>query len=145
MIFCLIHRIQQEVAVPPFQEVMIGYSDSGKDAGSLSAAWELYKAQEELVKVAKQYGVKPTMFHGRGGIVRRGGGPTHHAILSQPPDTVNGSLLNLWAFGEKLRTNFEETKSLVLQTLGHKDLLEGYCRRIAKHRLNEWVSERKQT
>ncbi|GAA0170349.1 lyase [Lithospermum erythrorhizon] len=74
------------------QEVMIGYSDSGKDAGRLSAAWELYKAQEELVKVAKQYGVKLTMFHGRGGTVGRGGGPTHLAILSQPPDTVDGSL-----------------------------------------------------
>ena len=53
----------------------MGYSDSGKDAGRLSAAWELYKAQEELVKVTKQYGVKLTMFHGRGGVVGRGGGP----------------------------------------------------------------------
>ncbi|KAL0789629.1 hypothetical protein Bca101_005875 [Brassica carinata] len=70
---------------------MMGYSDSGKDAGRLSAAWELYKAQEELVKVTKQYGVKLTMFHGRGGVVGRGGGPTHLAILSQPPDPVNGS------------------------------------------------------
>ncbi|CAA6665618.1 unnamed protein product [Spirodela intermedia] len=74
------------------QEVMIGYSDSGKDAGRLSAAWQLYKAQEELVKVAKEFGVKLTMFHGRGGTVGRGGGPTHLAILSQPPDTVHGSL-----------------------------------------------------
>ncbi|CAN6814910.1 unnamed protein product [Brassica oleracea] len=65
--------------------------NSGKDAGRLSAAWELYKAQEELVKVTKQYGVKLTMFHGRGGVVGRGGGPTHLAILSQPPDPVNGS------------------------------------------------------
>ncbi|KAF2290705.1 hypothetical protein GH714_015076 [Hevea brasiliensis] len=74
------------------QEVMIGYSDSGKDAGRLSAAWQLYKSQEELVKVAKQFGVKLTMFHGRGGTVGRGGGPTHLAILSQPPDTIHGSL-----------------------------------------------------
>ncbi|KAF3507707.1 hypothetical protein F2Q69_00005644 [Brassica cretica] len=71
---------------------MIDFSDSGKDAGRLSAVWELYKAQEELVKVAKQYGVKLNMFHGRGGIVGRGGGPTHLAILSKPPDTVNDSL-----------------------------------------------------
>ncbi|GJN19433.1 hypothetical protein PR202_gb06711 [Eleusine coracana subsp. coracana] len=74
------------------QEVMIGYSDSGKDAGRLSAAWQMYKAQEELIKVAKHYGVKLTMFHGRGGTVGRGGGPTHLAILSQPPDTIHGSL-----------------------------------------------------
>jgi len=63
------------------QEVMIGYSDSGKDAGRLSAAWQLYEAQEELVKVAKEYGVKLTMFHDRGGTVGRRGGPTHLAIL----------------------------------------------------------------
>ncbi|KAG5552033.1 hypothetical protein RHGRI_010201 [Rhododendron griersonianum] len=74
------------------QEVMIGYSDSGKDAGRLSAAWHLYKAQEELIKVAKQYGVRLTMFHCQGGTVGRGGGPTHLAILSQPPDTIHGSL-----------------------------------------------------
>lgn len=66
---------------------MIGYSDSGKDAGRLSAAWQMFKAQEELVKVAKHYGIHLTMFHGRGGTVGRGGGPTHLAILSQPPDT----------------------------------------------------------
>ena len=74
------------------QQVMVGYSDSGKDAGRLSAAWQLYVAQEEMAKVAKKYGVKLTLFHGRGGTVGRGGGPTHLAILSQPPDTINGSI-----------------------------------------------------
>ena len=68
------------------QEVMIGYSDSGKDVGCLSAAWTLYKAQEELVNIAQKYGVKLTMFHGRGGTVGGGGGPTHLAILSATRD-----------------------------------------------------------
>jgi phosphoenolpyruvate carboxylase len=55
------------------QQIMVGYSDSGKDAGRLSAAWQLYQAQEEVAKVAKKYGVKLTFFHGRGGTVGRGG------------------------------------------------------------------------
>ncbi|KAL2466657.1 Phosphoenolpyruvate carboxylase 1 [Abeliophyllum distichum] len=97
------------------QEVMIGYSDSGKDAGRLSAAWQLYKAQEELVKVAKQFGVKLTMFHGRGGTVGRGGGPTHLAILSQPPDTINGSL-RVTVQGEVIEQSFGE-EHLCFRTL----------------------------
>lgn len=97
------------------QEVMIGYSDSGKDAGRLSAAWQLYKAQEELIKVAKQFGVKLTMFHGRGGTVGRGGGPTHLAILSQPPDTVHGSL-RVTVQGEVIEQSFGE-EHLCFRTL----------------------------
>ncbi|KMT13176.1 hypothetical protein BVRB_4g085820 [Beta vulgaris subsp. vulgaris] len=97
------------------QEVMIGYSDSGKDAGRLSAAWALYKAQEELVKVAKEYGVKLTMFHGRGGTVGRGGGPTHLAILSQPPETINGSL-RVTVQGEVIEQSFGE-EHLCFRTL----------------------------
>ncbi|CAL1389681.1 unnamed protein product [Linum trigynum] len=97
------------------QEVMIGYSDSGKDAGRLSAAWQMYKAQEELVKVSKQYGVKLTMFHGRGGTVGRGGGPTHLAILSQPPDTIHGSL-RVTVQGEVIEQSFGE-EHLCFRTL----------------------------
>ncbi|KAK6157557.1 hypothetical protein DH2020_011805 [Rehmannia glutinosa] len=97
------------------QEVMIGYSDSGKDAGRLSAAWQLYKAQEELVQVAKDYGVKLTMFHGRGGTVGRGGGPTHLAILSQPPDTIHGSL-RVTVQGEVIEQSFGE-EHLCFRTL----------------------------
>ncbi|XP_024375528.1 phosphoenolpyruvate carboxylase 2 isoform X4 [Physcomitrium patens] len=97
------------------QEVMIGYSDSGKDAGRLSAAWQMFTAQEELVKVAKQYGIKLTMFHGRGGTVGRGGGPTHLAILSQPPDTVNGSL-RVTIQGEVIEKSFGE-EELCFRTL----------------------------
>ncbi|XP_061349553.1 phosphoenolpyruvate carboxylase-like isoform X1 [Gastrolobium bilobum] len=97
------------------QEVMIGYSDSGKDAGRLSAAWALYKAQEELIKVAKEFGIKLTMFHGRGGTVGRGGGPTHLAILSQPPDTIHGSL-RVTVQGEVIEQSFGE-EHLCFRTL----------------------------
>ncbi|XP_076914842.1 phosphoenolpyruvate carboxylase 4-like [Bidens hawaiensis] len=74
------------------QEVMVGYSDSGKDAGRFTAAWELYKAQEDVVAACKEYGIKVTLFHGRGGSIGRGGGPTHLAIQSQPPGSVMGTL-----------------------------------------------------
>ncbi|OWM88707.1 hypothetical protein CDL15_Pgr002474 [Punica granatum] len=97
------------------QEVMIGYSDSGKDAERLSAAWQLYKAQEELIKVAKQFGVKLTMFHGRGGTVGRGGGPTHLAILSRPPDAIHGSL-RVTVQGEVIEQSFGE-EHLCFRTL----------------------------
>ncbi|KAL2233451.1 phosphoenolpyruvate carboxylase 4 [Sesamum indicum] len=74
------------------QEVMVGYSDSGKDAGRFTAAWELYKAQEDVVAACNEYGIKVTLFHGRGGSIGRGGGPTHLAIQSQPPGSVMGTL-----------------------------------------------------
>ncbi|KAJ6982270.1 hypothetical protein NC653_025394 [Populus alba x Populus x berolinensis] len=74
------------------QEVMVGYSDSGKDAGRFTAAWELYKAQEDVVAACKDHKVKVTLFHGRGGSIGRGGGPTYLAIQSQPPGSVMGTL-----------------------------------------------------
>eukprot|EP00249_Psilotum_nudum_P025002 c29345_g2_i1 orf=1-2079(-) len=87
------------------QQIMIGYSDSGKDAGLLSAAWQIFKTQEDCVKVAQEFGIKLTMFHGRGGTVGRGGGPTHLAILSQPPDTIHGSL-RVTVQGEVIEQSF---------------------------------------
>ncbi len=74
------------------QHVMIGYSDSAKDAGQLAAAWAQYRAQEQLVEVAQRHGIRLRLFHGRGGAVGRGGGPAHQAILSQPPGSVQSSL-----------------------------------------------------
>ncbi|MCR9260145.1 MAG: phosphoenolpyruvate carboxylase [Pseudomonadaceae bacterium] len=74
------------------QQVMIGYSDSAKDAGQFAAAWAQYEAQEQLVAVADKHQVKLTLFHGRGGAVGRGGGPSQTAIRSQPPNSVNGRL-----------------------------------------------------
>lgn len=87
------------------QHVMIGYSDSAKDAGQLSAAWAQYRAQEALVAVAQRHDVSLTLFHGRGGAVGRGGGPAHAAILSQPPGSVAGSL-RVTEQGEMIRFKF---------------------------------------
>mmetsp|Transcript_17993 Transcript_17993/g.44651 ORF Transcript_17993/g.44651 Transcript_17993/m.44651 type:complete len:999 (+) Transcript_17993:195-3191(+) len=90
-----------------FQEVMIGYSDSGKDAGRMAAAWALYEGQENATKVGDEFGVKLTLFHGRGGTVGRGGGPSHLAIMSQPPATINGRL-RVTVQGEVIEQNFGE-------------------------------------
>jgi phosphoenolpyruvate carboxylase len=89
------------------QECMIGYSDSGKDAGRLAAAWALYEAQEKIVAVAKEFDVKIVLFHGRGGTVGRGGGPTHLAIRSQPAGTIQGSL-RVTVQGEIIEQQFGE-------------------------------------
>ncbi|WP_339389741.1 phosphoenolpyruvate carboxylase [Vibrio neptunius] len=74
------------------QMVMIGYSDSAKDAGVMSAGWAQYHAMEALVKVAEDEGVELTLFHGRGGTIGRGGAPAHAALLSQPPKSLKGGL-----------------------------------------------------
>ena len=87
------------------QEVMIGYSDSSKDAGQMMAAWAQYQAQEKLTEVANRFDMHLTLFHGRGGTVGRGGGPANRAILSQPPGSVNGSF-RITEQGEMIRFKF---------------------------------------
>lgn len=87
------------------QEVMIGYSDSAKDAGTTAAAWAQYRAQETLVKVCAAHQVELLLFHGRGGTVGRGGGPAHAAILSQPPGSVAGRFRTTEQ-GEMIRFKF---------------------------------------
>jgi len=91
------------------QEIMIGYSDSAKDGGKLTSSWELYKAQNRLVEVCKEFDVHPTLFHGRGGSVGRGGGPTYLAIMSQPPGSIQGNL-RVTIQGEMIRAKFGNAK-----------------------------------
>ncbi len=86
-------------------EVMIGYSDSTKDAGFMSANWAQYRAQEELTAVAKQHGIQLTLFHGRGGSISRGGAPTQQALFSQPPGSISGAI-RVTEQGEMIRFKF---------------------------------------
>lgn len=87
------------------QTVMIGYSDSAKDAGKFAATWAQYKAQEQLVTLADKYGVDLMLFHGRGGTVGRGGGPVEKAMTSQPPGSVKGKI-RVTEQGEMIRYKF---------------------------------------
>ncbi|XP_010462902.1 PREDICTED: phosphoenolpyruvate carboxylase 4-like [Camelina sativa] len=96
------------------QEVMVGYSDSGKDAGRFTAAWELYKAQEDVVAACNEFGIKITLFHGRGGSIGRGGGPTYLAIQSQPPGSVMGTLRSTEQ-GEMVQAKFGLPQTAVRQ------------------------------
>ena len=100
---------------PEPMEVMVGYSDSGKDGGYLAAQWAIYRAQEELAAVARRHGVELTIFHGRGGSAGRGGGPTHAAIASQPAGFPPGRL-KLTEQGETISFKYS------LEGLAHRNL-----------------------
>ncbi len=97
------------------QEVMVGYSDSTKDGGYLAANWALYGALESLVEVADEHHIKLRLFHGRGGTVGRGGGPTYEAVLAQPAGTVGGAI-RVTEQGEMVAAKFADPE------LAHRNL-----------------------
>lgn len=106
------------------QEVMLGYSDSCKDGGILASSWNLYKAQQNIVSVTDKHDIRCLLFHGRGGTIGRGGGPTHESILSQPKGTVKGGI-KFTEQGEVLsfKYNFKETARYEL-TVGITGLMK---------------------
>lgn len=110
-------RLEVLFAIPAYngaikgkQEVMVGYSDSAKDAGRLAACWAQYNSQEQMVQVAQKYGVELTFFHGKGGTVGRGGNPAlYRAVLSHPPGTINGRF-RVTEQGEMITQNYGNAK-----------------------------------
>jgi phosphoenolpyruvate carboxylase len=106
------------------QEIMLGYSDSCKDGGILASTWNLYQAQKQITALTESRGIRARLFHGRGGTIGRGGGPTHEAILSQPPGTVKGEI-KFTEQGEVLSNKYSNAETAIYElTMGITGLLK---------------------
>ncbi|HVG29513.1 MAG TPA: phosphoenolpyruvate carboxylase [Pyrinomonadaceae bacterium] len=125
------------------QEIMLGYSDSNKDGGMLTSSWEIYKAHRELHRVADECGVRLRLFHGRGGTVGRGGGPTHRAIVAQPAGAFTGSL-KITEQGEVLNFKYSDAvlaeRSLEVMIAASLEALSRSAGVPAREELAEWES-----
>jgi phosphoenolpyruvate carboxylase len=115
------------------QEIMLGYSDSCKDGGILASNWKLYEAQQRIIAITDRYHIQARLFHGRGGTIGRGGGPTHEAILSQPPATVHGQI-KFTEQGEVLRYKYSNAETAVYElSMGFSGLLKASRALIMPH------------
>lgn len=114
-----------------YQEIMLGYSDSNKDGGYLSSCWTLYKAQQLLTAIGDEFGVKVTFFHGRGGTVGRGGGPTYEAITSQPLKSI------------KDRIRLTEQGEVIGNKYGNKDAAYYNLEMLVSAAINRMITQKK--